>query len=137
MHDVPPMSARVCVVCAEPLLSSARVDKTTCGPGCRTRLCRARKATRNGSATPSGATAPRSGGQESREPVRSQSGPLGASSEAVPASPISPIPELGMGPGPRPTNPVILALVVALRDVEQQRGRGKVLTDVTTKRTAA
>ena len=41
------------------------------------------------------------------------------------------------GMGPRPTNPVILALVVALRDVEQQRGRGNVLIHVTAKRPAA
>ncbi len=40
-------------------------------------------------------------------------------------------------PGPRPVNLVILALVVALRDVEQRRGRGKVLTQVTFKRRAA
>jgi hypothetical protein len=30
---------------------------------------------------------------------------------------------------PRPTNPVILALVVALRDVEQRRARGNVVID--------
>ena len=36
-----------------------------------------------------------------------------------------------------PVNPVILALVLALRDVEQWRGRGKVLTHVTSKRPAA
>ena len=40
-------------------------------------------------------------------------------------------------PAPRPVNPVILALVVALRDVERRRGRGKVLTHVTAKRPAA
>jgi hypothetical protein len=40
-------------------------------------------------------------------------------------------------PAPRPVNPVILALVVALRDVEQMRGRGKVLTHLTSKRPAA
>jgi len=34
---------------------------------------------------------------------------------------------------PRPTNPVILALVVALRDVEARRARGNVLTDPTAK----
>jgi hypothetical protein len=38
---------------------------------------------------------------------------------------------------PRPINPVILALVAALRDVEQRRGRGKVLTHLTSKRPAA
>jgi hypothetical protein len=40
-------------------------------------------------------------------------------------------------PVPRPVNAVILALVVALRDVEQRRGRGKVLTHLTSKRPAA
>jgi hypothetical protein len=38
---------------------------------------------------------------------------------------------------PRPVNLVILALVVALRDVEERRGRGKVLTHLTSKRPAA
>ena len=37
----------------------------------------------------------------------------------------------------RPVNPVILALVAALRDVEQRRGRGKVLIHATAKRPAA
>ena len=40
-------------------------------------------------------------------------------------------------PAPRPVNPVILALVVALRDVEQRRRRGNVLTHVNIKRPAA
>jgi hypothetical protein len=40
-------------------------------------------------------------------------------------------------PAPRPVNLVILALVVALRDVEQLRGRGKVLTHLTSRRPAA
>ena len=48
---------------------------------------------------------------------------------------------VGESPGTsqaRPSvNPVILALVVALRDVEQRRGRGKVLTHLTSKRPAA
>ncbi len=39
--------------------------------------------------------------------------------------------------GPRPVSLVVLALVVALRDVEQRRGRGKVLTHLTSKRPAA
>lgn len=38
---------------------------------------------------------------------------------------------------PYPVNPVILAIVAALRDVEQRRGRGKVLTHLTSKRPAA
>ena len=37
-------------------------------------------------------------------------------------------------PAPRPVNPVVLALVLALRDVELRRGRGKVLTHLTIKR---
>ncbi len=40
-------------------------------------------------------------------------------------------------PAPRPINLVILALVAALRDVEERRGRGKVLTHLTSKRPAA
>lgn len=40
-------------------------------------------------------------------------------------------------PAPCPVNPVILALVMALRDVEQRRGRGKVLIHATAKRPAA
>lgn len=40
-------------------------------------------------------------------------------------------------PAPRPVNPVILALVVALRDVELRRGRGKVLTQAAIRRPAA
>lgn len=43
----------------------------------------------------------------------------------------------GEGLNPRPANAVVLALVVALRDVEQRRGRGKVLTQLTSKRPAA
>lgn len=39
--------------------------------------------------------------------------------------------------GSHSVNPVILALVVALRDVEERRGRGKVLTHLTSKRPAA
>jgi hypothetical protein len=51
---------------------------------------------------------------------------------------IDPREDLGIArPAPRPVNPVILALVVALRDVEQRRGRGKVLTHVTANRPAA
>ena len=105
--------ARTCVVCGQDLPSWARVDKATCGPACRSRLCRTRKVSRNTFATPLRAVANRSGGEEGREPVRSQIAPPGTSSKA----------------GARPTNPVILALVVALRDVEARRVRGNVLTD--------
>jgi hypothetical protein len=38
---------------------------------------------------------------------------------------------------PRPVSLVVLALVVALRDVEERRGRGKVLTHLTSTRPAA
>lgn len=41
------------------------------------------------------------------------------------------------GTPPRSVNLVILALVVALHDVEERRGRGKVLTHLTSKRPAA
>ena len=43
----------------------------------------------------------------------------------------------GGRPVPRPANAVILALVAALYDVEQRRGRGQVLTHVTVRRPAA
>lgn len=111
------MTARVCLACGEPLPSWARVDKTTCGPACRSRLSRTRKVPCNTFATPLRAVAPRSGGGEGREPLRGQIAPPGASAKA----------------GPHSTNPVVLALVVALRDVEQRRGRGNVLTDPTVK----
>jgi hypothetical protein len=80
------MSARVCVVCGEPLPSWSRVDKTTCNPGCRTRLCRTRKAACNSSVTRSGATEPRSGGQTNDVPVSPQTEPLAASGKSVPSS---------------------------------------------------
>jgi len=108
------MTAKVCVVCGQALPSWARVDKTTCRPACRSRLSRMRTAPRNTSATPLNAMAPRSGGSEGREPVRVPIAPPGASAKA----------------GPHPANPVVLALVVALRDVEARRARGNVLTDL-------
>jgi hypothetical protein len=129
------MTAKVCIVCGQDLPPWARVDKTTCGPACRSRLSRTRKVPCNTFATPLRAVAPRSGGLASKEPVWSQAGPLAASREAAPRSPC-PSGRQSTGQGPRPTNPVILALVVALRDVEQRRSRGKVLIHVTTKRTA-
>lgn len=111
------MTARTCVVCSEDLPSWARIDKTTCGPACRSRLSRARKASCNAFVTPLGAVAPRSGAGEGREPVRGQIAAPGAPRRA----------------GAHPTNPVVLALVVALRDVEARRARGNVLTDPTRK----
>jgi hypothetical protein len=111
------MNARVCLACGEPLLTSARIDKSTCGPACRARLCRTRKAACNTSVTRSGATTLRSGPRTSARPPAGQIGPSGVAGE----------------PGAHPTNSVILALVVALRDVESRRVRGNVLTDPTAK----
>ena len=133
MCDVPPMSPRTCVVCREPLPSWARVDKTTCGPACRSRLSRARKASCNTFVTPLRAVAPRLGVAEGREPIGGQIAPLGASDGVGPASMLAITGEWKVDANPRPTNPVILALVVALRDVEARRARGKVLTDPTAK----
>jgi|GEM_PF-1528175 hypothetical protein len=107
------MTARVCLACGSEIPSWARVDKTTCNAACRTRLSRMRTAPCNTFVTPSGPLAPRSGGGEGREPDRVPIAPPGASPKV----------------GPGPTNPVILALVVALRDVEARRARGNVLTD--------
>ena len=85
MRDVSSMSARVCLACGEPLPSWSRVDKTTCNPGCRTRLCRTRKVACNTSVTRSSATAPRSGGQANEVPPAGQTGPFGASGERRPS----------------------------------------------------
>jgi hypothetical protein len=65
------MKKRRCIVCREPLTPTARIDKTTCGPSCRTRLCRQRQTARNTSATPSGSVAARLGAGRSNEPVAS------------------------------------------------------------------
>ena len=111
------MTARTCVVCGQALPDWTRADKTTCGSACRNRLYRTRKASCDTFATPLRAVAPRSGGGEGREPLRGQIAPPGASAKA----------------GPHSTNPVVLALVVALRDVESRRARGNVLTDPTAK----
>jgi hypothetical protein len=43
----------------------------------------------------------------------------------------------GCNPPPDAVNPVILALVAALRDLEERHGRGKVLTHLTSRRPAA
>jgi predicted nucleic acid-binding Zn ribbon protein len=111
------MTARTCVVCGEDLPTWTRADKTTCGSACRNRLYRTRKASCDTFATLLRAVAPRSGAAEGREPVLDRTGLCGASGRAA----------------LRPTNPVVLALVVALRDVESRRARGKVLTDLTPK----
>jgi predicted nucleic acid-binding Zn ribbon protein len=125
------MTIRVCLVCREPLPSWARVDKTTCGPACRSRLSRTRKVSRNTFATLLRAVAPRSGGGESREPVGRQIAPLTASGDAAPASPSPMIPmitESGIGPVPRPANIVhpdrlIRVLAEGLRSIEERRAR--------------
>lgn len=58
--------------------------------------------------------------------------------QAVPSASFAPVGESSEASRARPpVNPVILALVVALRDVEQRRSRGKVLTHVTIRRPAA
>ena len=111
------MKTRRCLACGQALPSWVRIDKLTCTGACRTRLCRQRKDARNTFVTGTKAVAPRSGRLASTQPVPGQPRSPGASREA----------------SPRPTNPVILALVVALRDVEQRRVRGKVLTDPTAK----
>jgi hypothetical protein len=107
------MTARTCAVCGQALPSWARADKTTCGSACRNRLYRTRRASCDTFATPLRAVAARMGREEGSEPVRAPIAPLGASPK----------------PGSHSTNPVVLALVVALRDVEARRTRGNVLTD--------
>jgi predicted nucleic acid-binding Zn ribbon protein len=117
---------RACVVCGEALLSSARVDKTTCGLACRTRLCRTRKVTRNTSATPLTVITPRSGGQASKEPVWSQTGPLAAAGGAGPVLRFPTVTESGMGP--RTANLIhpdrlMRVLAEGLRSIEERRAR--------------
>jgi hypothetical protein len=78
-------------------------------------------------------------------PARSTSAPLRHVPRAMPAADTGtsghgstdPWKDPDVARAPRPGNPVILALVVALRDVEVRRGRGKVLTHLTSKRPAA
>lgn len=81
LQNVSPMSARVCLACGEVLPSSARVDKTTCGPACRTRLYRRRQESCDGSVTPLRAVTVRSVGRRSKAPDSHQSGPDAAPSE--------------------------------------------------------
>ncbi len=55
------MNTGHCLACGEPLVSWARADRRTCSMGCRTRLCRMRKAERsNTSATGTAPSEPRS-----------------------------------------------------------------------------
>jgi hypothetical protein len=126
MRDVPPMSARTCLACGADLPSWVRVDKTTCNAACRTRLSRMRTGPCNTFVTPSGPVAPRSGGEEGREPVRSQIAPSGAS--GVPAS----VAKLSLfsasGGGPRPSNTaypdrLVRVLAEGLRAIEERRTR--------------
>ena len=126
MRDVSSMSARVCLACGEPLPSWSRVDKTTCNPGCRTRLCRMRKAASNTSVTRSGAAEPRSGGQANEVPPAGQTGPFGASGEVVPAGPLPMFPKSGTSP--HSTNTVypdrlVRVLAEGLRSIEERRAR--------------
>ena len=119
---------RVCLACGEDLPSWARIDKTTCSTACRTRLSRLRTAPRNTFETPLGSVAPRSGGVKGREPVGGQIAPLTASGTA-PVSMFATPGESKANANPRATNSLILALVVALRDVEARRIRGNVVTE--------
>jgi hypothetical protein len=118
------MTARVCLACGSEIPSWARVDKTTCNAACRTRLSRMRTAPCNTFVTPSGPVAPRSGGGESREPVRSQVASPGASGVPASAAPFSLSSE--SGGGPRPSNAVypdrlIRVLAEGLRSIEERR----------------
>jgi hypothetical protein len=119
---------RARLTCGEPLLSSARMDKTTCGPRCRTRLCRTREATRNTSVTRSDATTPRSDGWANARPPGGQTWPIGASLQALPAVPLamSPRSKIGSGPPQAPrVYPDRLARVLAegLLAIEERRAR--------------
>jgi hypothetical protein len=113
------MNVRVCLACGEPLLSSARIDKTTCGPACRARLCRSRNVAGNASVTPLSATTPRSGHRTNARPPEGQTGPPGASWGAITAAPEPTVSESPTGPGPCHADPLVLALaryVEALHD---------------------
>jgi predicted nucleic acid-binding Zn ribbon protein len=128
MRNVPPMSARTCVVCGQDITSWARVDKTTCGPACRSRLSRSRKASCNTFATPLSAMAPRSGGGEGGEPVRGPIAPPGASREPGRAAALSIV--SGSGAGSRPSGVVypdrlVRVLAEGLRTIEERRARGQ------------
>jgi hypothetical protein len=120
------VTARTCLACGELLSSSARVDKTTCGPACRARLCRTRRLASNTSVTPLGAMVPRSGGRTSTTPLGGQTRPFAASAEAVPASPFPTV----WGRGPRTaTNAcpdrLIRVLAEGLRAIEERRAAGQ------------
>ena len=120
------MTAKVCIVCGQDLPPWARVDKTTCGPACRSRLSRTRKVPCNTFATPLRAVAPRSGGGEGREPLRGQIAPLAAPHDAGPVPRFPTVTESGMGH--RPTNTVhpdrlVRVLAEGLRSIEERRAR--------------
>ena len=110
LPDVSSVTARVCLACGEPLLPSARIDKTSCGPACRARLCRSRNIAGNASVTPLSATTPRSGGRPNARPPAGQTGPIGASWGAVPAAPEPTVSESPTGPGPCHADQLVLAL---------------------------
>jgi hypothetical protein len=104
------MTTRVCLACGEPLPSAARIDKTTCGPACRARLCRSRNVAGNTSVTPLSATTPRSGHRTTARPPAGQTGLAGASWGAIPAAPEPTVSESPTGPGPCHSDPLIAAL---------------------------
>jgi len=68
-------SGRHCLACGEPLATWSRVDRRTCSQGCRTRLCRARRASRNASVTGTRAPERRSAGLLTLGPSDEQNAP--------------------------------------------------------------
>jgi predicted nucleic acid-binding Zn ribbon protein len=123
-RDAESPAIRVCVVCGEDLPAWARIDKTTCGPACRSRLSRTRKASCNTFVTPLRAVAPRSGAAEGREPLRVAIGPPGASGASGPAAWLPMATESRIGP--RPASPVypdrlVRVLAEGLRSIEERR----------------
>ena len=112
------MTARVCVVCGEPIPSWSRADRRTCGAGCRSRLSRSGRC--NTSATPLAAAAPRSGGQASREPDPGQTGTVGAVREADAAQAVPTVSRTSTGPSPRPADSLIRALARYVEALQQR-----------------
>jgi len=64
------MNSGVCLASGEPLPSWSRSDRRTCSMGCRTRLCRDRKAARNTYATGSAVQVGRSTGERPITPLQ-------------------------------------------------------------------
>lgn len=63
-----PDPIRHCLSCGQALPSWSRSDRRTCSMGCRTRLCRARKAARHTSATGSSGPVPGSDTKWTQDP---------------------------------------------------------------------